>query len=112
FLQKTGPHASAFDALLSAVRRRDGIIAVTGEIGTGKTTLCRGVLQQLDRKAFTAFVSHTIESRDDLFKFLLVHYGLVSADDVKSGRFDGSADPELSVPVYEFLKSLGAMGGY
>jgi general secretion pathway protein A len=112
FLYKSGPHGPVFDTLLAAVRRRNGITVVTGSIGTGKTTLCRAVLQQLDRRAFTAFVPHTIDSRDDLFKFLLVHYGIIAADDVKNGRFDGSTRPELSVPLYEFLKSLGPMGAF
>ena len=34
----------------AGIRRREGLIVLSGEIGTGKTTLCRAVLAQLDRK--------------------------------------------------------------
>ncbi len=31
-------------------RRREGFVVVTGNIGTGKTTLCRLLLEEIDRK--------------------------------------------------------------
>ena len=56
FLYKSSAHAPTFDELRAGIRRREGIIVLTGEPGTGKTTLCRGVLAALDRKTFCAFV--------------------------------------------------------
>ena len=52
FLFRSPSHGAAFDELLAGIRRREGLIVLTGEIGTGKTTLCRSVLQQLDRRTF------------------------------------------------------------
>ena len=49
FLFRSPEHAPAFDELLNGIRRREGLITLTGEIGTGKTTLIRSVLQSLDR---------------------------------------------------------------
>ena len=53
FLYKSAAHAGTFEDLLLAIRRREGLIVLTGDIGTGKTTLCKAVLEQLDRKTFS-----------------------------------------------------------
>ena len=82
FLFRSPPHAPAFDALLAGIRRREGLIVLTGEIGTGKTTLCRSVLQHLDRRTFAAFVPDPFVSREDLLKTLLVDFGVISIGDL------------------------------
>ena len=106
FLFKSPEHAPAFDELLSGIRRREGLITLTGEIGTGKTTLIRAVLQHLDRRTFTAFVPDPFVSREDLLKMLLVDFGVVSIADLKRGSLNGASRPDLSYPLYEFLDSL------
>src|SRR4051812_19559793 len=50
FFYNAASHSTAFGDLLAGIRRREGILALTGEVGTGKTTLCRAVLESLDRK--------------------------------------------------------------
>jgi type II secretory pathway predicted ATPase ExeA/cell division septation protein DedD len=99
-------HGAAFETLVAGICRREGIMALTGEVGTGKTTLCRAVLQSLDRRAFTAFVPDPFLSREDLLKTLLVDFGVVSMDEVRSGRLRGASRMDLSYPLYEFLASL------
>lgn len=106
FLFRSPTHAPAFDALLSGIRRREGLIVLTGEIGTGKTTLCRSVLQQLDRRTFSSFVADPFVSREDLLKTLLVDFGVISIGDLTGGRFSGASRSDLSYPLYEFLDSL------
>jgi type II secretory pathway predicted ATPase ExeA len=56
YLYKSASHANAFDLLQYAIRRREGFVVITGDIGTGKTTLCRAILEQVDKKTFTALV--------------------------------------------------------
>ena len=41
-------HKEAFSHLIYGIHQRKGILVVTGEIGTGKTTLCRTLLHHLD----------------------------------------------------------------
>jgi general secretion pathway protein A len=106
FLFHSPEHAPAFDELLSGIRRREGLITLTGEIGTGKTTLIRSVLQNLDRRTFSAFVPDPFVSREDLLKMLLVDFGVVSIADLKRGSLNGASRPDLSYPLYEFLDSL------
>jgi type II secretory pathway predicted ATPase ExeA len=99
-------HGAAFDTLAAGIRRREGILVVSGEVGTGKTTLCRAVLESLDQKTFAAFVPDPFLSREDLLKTLLVDFGVVSVDEIRSGRLRGASRTELSYPLYDFLTSL------
>ena len=40
-------HREAFNHLLFGIRERKGFVQMTGEVGAGKTTLCRALLEQL-----------------------------------------------------------------
>jgi general secretion pathway protein A len=106
FLYHSAAHAGTFEDLLLAIRRREGLIVLTGDIGTGKTTLCKAVLERLDRKTFTTFVPDPFVTREALLKMLLLDFGVMSVDDLKSGRMAGTSHPDLSYPLYDFLKSL------
>lgn len=106
FLYKSSAHSGTFEDLFLGIRRREGLIVLTGDIGTGKTTLCKAVLERLDRKTFTTFVPDPFVTREDLLKMLLLDFGVMSVDDLKSGRMTGASHPDLSYPLYEFLRSL------
>src|SRR5678815_455994 len=111
-LYKSPAYSAALDDLLSAIRRREGIIVLTGEMGTGKTTLCRAALYQLDRKTFTTFVPDPHLSREDLLRMLLVDFGEVSVDDLRRGRLASASRPDLSYQLYEFLTSLESVDAF
>ena len=106
FLYRSSPHAATFEDLLLAIRRREGLIVLTGDIGTGKTTLCKAVLERLDRKTFTTFVPDPFVTREALLKMMLLDFGVMSVEDLKSGRMPAMSHPDLSYPLYDFLKSL------
>jgi general secretion pathway protein A len=112
FLYRSPAHGSAFDEILAGIQRREGLIVLTGEIGTGKTTLCRSVLQHLDRRTFAAFVADPFVSREDLLKTLLVDFGVISIGDLTRGRFNGASRSDLSYPLYEFLDSLAPLQAF
>jgi general secretion pathway protein A len=106
FLFKSEPHANAFELLQYAVRRREGFVVVTGDIGTGKTTLCRALLEEIDRNTFTALVLNPFLSEDDLLRLILQDFGVISRDDVKRGRLAHVSKQELIETIYDFLLSL------
>src|SRR5688572_27681779 len=106
FLFRSSAHGPAFDELQAGIQRREGLIVLTGEIGAGKTTVCRSVLQHLDRRTFASFVADPFVSREDLLKTLLVDFGVISIGDLTRGRFNGASRSDLSYPLYEFLDSL------
>ena len=111
-LYKSPAHSAVLEDLLSAIRRREGIIVLTGEMGTGKSTLCRAALYQLDRKTFTTFVPDPHLSREDLLRMLLVDFGEVSVDDLRRGRLANASRPDLSYQLYEFLTSLESVDAF
>ena len=112
FLYRSGVHSPVMHDLAAAIRRREGLIVLTGEIGLGKTTLCRAVLSQLDRKTFATFVPDPFVTREDLLKTMLIDFGVMSVEDVVKGRLKGASRPELSYPLYEFLQALAPLEAF
>jgi type II secretory pathway predicted ATPase ExeA len=106
FLYRSQSHGDAFDLLQYAIRRREGFVVVTGDIGTGKTTLCRALLEQIDRTTFTALVLNPFMSEEDLLKRILQDFGVISREEVKTGRMSRVSKQELVDALYDFLLGL------
>jgi type II secretory pathway predicted ATPase ExeA len=106
YLYRSQSHGNAFDLLQYAVRRREGFVVVTGDIGTGKTTLCRALLEQIDRTTFTALVLNPFLTEEDLLKRILQDFGVISRDEIKAGRMANVTKQELIETLYDFLLSL------
>ncbi|MCM8781075.1 MAG: AAA family ATPase, partial [Candidatus Omnitrophica bacterium] len=69
-------HKEALSHLLYGVTQRKGIIVITGEIGTGKTTLCRFFLNQLGDKVKTAFILNPYLSETQLLEAIINDLGI------------------------------------
>jgi MSHA biogenesis protein MshM len=54
------PHQEALNTLLIAVANGEGFMKVTGEVGTGKTLLCRRFLSQLERDSVSAYLPNPL----------------------------------------------------
>ncbi|MFC1703399.1 ExeA family protein [Candidatus Omnitrophota bacterium] len=70
-------HKEAFSHLVFGIDQRKGIMVITGEIGTGKTTLCRTLLSSLDKKTKTAFILNPNFSSLQLLQIIVEDFGLV-----------------------------------
>ncbi|HEY7789614.1 MAG TPA: AAA family ATPase [Vicinamibacterales bacterium] len=112
FLFRSAAHREAAGALQAAIRRREGIAVLTGDIGTGKTTLCRMIVGQLDRQTFTARVDDPYLSFDELLRHVLIEFGVVSAEEVTSGRLAKRGRHELTLALQEFLRSLAVLHAF
>ena len=106
YLYRGQSHANAFELLQYAVRRREGFVVVTGDIGTGKTTLCRALLEEIDRATFTALVLNPFLTEEDLLKRILQDFGVVSRENIKAGQLKGVSKQDLIETLYEFLLGL------
>ena len=51
FLYLSAKHREALNHLLYGIRERKGFVQLTGEVGAGKTTLCRALLEELPRNS-------------------------------------------------------------
>jgi general secretion pathway protein A len=106
FLYLSESHDDAIRDILQAIRRREGFIVLTGDIGTGKTTLCRALIGQLDAATFTSLVLDPFVSVEDLLKQMLLDFGVVSRDALRGGRLSAATKHELIATLHEFLLSL------
>jgi general secretion pathway protein A len=69
-------HKEALEHLLYGINERRGFVAMIGEIGAGKTTLCRVLLNQLDDATRTAFVFNTLISKGELLQTINREFGI------------------------------------
>src|SRR4051812_23386758 len=106
FLYRSQSHGNAFDLLQYAIARREGFVVVTGDIGTGKTTLCRALLEQIDRTTFTALILNPFLTEEDLLRRILQDFGVISREEIKVGRLANVTKQELIETLYDFLLSL------
>lgn len=69
-------HREAFDLLNYAITHRRGFIELSGEVGSGKTTLCRAVLSSLPGHVHTALVLNPSLTETQLLRAILNDLGL------------------------------------
>lgn len=69
-------HKEAFSHLVYGIRERKGILEITGEIGTGKTTLCRALLNHLDKGTKSAFILNPDLSQVQLLQAIVADFGV------------------------------------
>lgn len=77
-------HEEALAHLTYAISQGDGFVEITGEVGTGKTTLCRAFLESLDEKTEAAYIFNPKLDALQLLKALNDEFGIDSdADNTK-----------------------------
>jgi general secretion pathway protein A len=111
FLYRSESHDVALQQVWQAIRRKEGFIVLTGDIGTGKTTLCRTILEQFDETTFTTLVLNPFLSVEELLRDVLVSFGVVSKDALKTGRLATASKHELVRTLHDFLLSLVPLHG-
>jgi general secretion pathway protein A len=111
FLYRSESHDLSLQQVWQAIRRKEGFIVLTGDIGTGKTTLCRTLLEQFDQTTFTALILNPFLSVEELLREVLLSFGVVSKDALKNGRLATASKHELVRTLHDFLLSLVPLHG-
>jgi general secretion pathway protein A len=88
FLFLSDGHRTAIDSLLYGIDQREGFMVLTGDIGTGKTTICRALLGKLDKKIKTAVIFNSFLTEGDLLKAILHDLGCPSQGRTKKEHID------------------------
>src|SRR5438128_11025249 len=86
FLFQSPRHREALAQLIYGVRERKGFIVLTGEIGTGKTTLLRTLLERLDRDTHVAYVHNSALGIEGLLEYILHDWGVKSVGTTHAQR--------------------------
>jgi general secretion pathway protein A len=106
-------HSTSYDRvsqeLVETIARRDGLVLLTGDAGVGKTTMCRSLVDQLDRRTLTSFVGNPLVSVEDLLKTVLVDFGVASREDASRGQLARATRVELTKALIEFAVSLAPL---
>src|SRR3989338_4332926 len=76
FLFLSRAHKEAFSHLLYGINERKGFLEITGEVGAGKTTLCRALLSKLDKRTKSAFIFNSTLPELQLLQAILEDYGI------------------------------------
>ena len=81
FLFFSDRHREAYNHILFGLRERKGFIQITGEVGAGKTTVCRALLEDLGPNYRTALILNPFLTGDQLLRTILIELGLEPSDD-------------------------------
>lgn len=72
-------HREAFEHLLYGIKQKEGFILITGPVGTGKTTLCRALLDKLAlARTDAALIFNPTMSGQEMLKAILADFGVAS----------------------------------
>ncbi len=103
FFYQSFSHKEVLATLNFGVYHKKGLMAVIGEVGTGKTTLCKVFLDKLSKETATSvFFSHPNFTQIQLLRSILTDFGL---DPAKLNRFD------LVKKLNSFLIDTNLRGG-
>lgn len=75
FLFFSAKHREAYNHLLYGIRERKGFVQLTGEVGAGKTTLCRAMLKELGDSFSTALIFNPVLDADQLMRAIAMEFG-------------------------------------
>jgi type II secretory pathway predicted ATPase ExeA len=112
FVFHSRSYAAAFDDVRRALDRRDGLVVVTGEPGTGKTMLCRTVVDQLAADGYVSVVLDPRVTVEDLLRHVLADFG-VFVPSRRAGSLEGVDEPsrhQLMRALQRFLTTLVPTG--
>ena len=88
FLFLSRNHRVALDVLLYGIGERKGFIAITGEVGAGKTTLCRALLNSLDANTKTALILNPCLSDSQILRAVCDEFRLQPAKTTRKDLYD------------------------
>jgi len=106
FLYHSPSYTGTLRDVLRALQRREGLVLVTGPAGTGKTMLCRTLLQQLDTPVCVSVLLDPCVTFEGLLRHMLDDFGIVFPASPPPSR------PELMKALQRFLASLVSAGAY
>jgi general secretion pathway protein A len=106
FVYASGSYASVIDELAGAFARHERLLVLTGDLGTGRTTLCRGLVERLGRRVLSCFVSEPVGTFEELLTLALVAFGVITGDGPTRSRVAASSRDDLIAAVDDFCESL------
>lgn len=95
-------HRAALNVLLVALRSGEGVVAIGGEVGTGKTLLCRMLLDALEGECATAYLPNPLLTPRELYRTIATEFALHTPTK--------ASEHELLAAINRFLLANAATG--
>jgi general secretion pathway protein A len=108
FYFRSRSHSRVFDTLSAALTRRESLMLVLGDLGVGKTTLCRTLMDLQEKKSRAALVGNALLSPEDLLRLMLQDLGAITKDEIAHGSLAGVKRAALLQMFEEFLFRMQA----
>lgn len=106
FAYHSRSHTHALEEVTAALRRREGLIVVTGAIGTGKTMLCRTLLENFEARTFLSLILDPGLDAEDLLRQVLIDFGILGASDGAGAHRPEVTRHQFVEAMHKFLASL------
>lgn len=108
FTYHSRSHTQALEQISQALKRREGLVVVTGEVGTGKTMLCRAMLDTFETRTFLSVILDPLLTVEDLLNQVLTDFGVMTARDRNAPRppLTEVARHDMVSTLQKFLASL------
>ena len=75
YLYLSTKHREAMEHLAYGIDQKEGFILITGDIGTGKTTICRALVNRMNKGAAVALLLNPFFSIEELLQYILKDFG-------------------------------------
>ncbi len=116
FLFLTKKHSIALSLLEYSLTEQAGITVLTGDIGCGKTTLVRSLLDKQSARQEIAYLGNTHESMGDMLRWILYAFGIEQKNKDNIEQFDAlnafllrtHAAGKKAVLIVDEAQNLGA----
>jgi len=102
FFLNLKPHVEALQVLLNALKQGEGFIKVTGEVGTGKTLICRKLLNDIPDDFYVAYIPDPYLSPAELRWAVASELGLITDEKIEP--------QQLTQRLQQHLLELSAQG--
>ncbi len=86
YLYLSPQHRAAMSHLIYGIHEKKGFILITGGIGTGKTTICRAIIKNLDPTVQTALILNPFLSDIELLETILQEFGIPFGDQERTKK--------------------------
>jgi type II secretory pathway predicted ATPase ExeA len=88
FLYLSENHQDALNNLVYGIREEEWFMVLTGDIGTGKTTIVRALLERIDEDTSSALILDPLLEEEDLLKAILEDFGIDSPGGTRKELID------------------------
>lgn len=106
FLFLSAPHRRAYDEMMNGITRDESLLLLTGETGSGKTTLCRAIIASMGERTFSSVLHQPYMTGPEMLRLILRDFGMVSKEELRRGALASADVPHLLEVIEGFLRSL------